>query len=159
MIFFCSGSRCDLSIKAMLSPCFKQTTHSEDVWEIGDLAPHILSPGTRWRGVVSFIFRSLYSRGLSSRNPLAQSLGGPQTRNVRRKMTRFVPNSAQLMSVYSGDCKGISLWHGYRYRYILVVSCRLDLTDLQLHQPKQKQLLTEERDIRSGLLIQSEVAE
>jgi len=28
----------------------KQTTHNEDVWEIGDLAPHILSPGTRWGG-------------------------------------------------------------------------------------------------------------
>jgi hypothetical protein len=104
----------------------KQTTHNEDVWEIGDLAPHILSPGTRWRGEVSFISRSLYSRGLSSRYPLVQSLGGPQIRNVRRKLTHFFLNSVQLISVYSGDCEGISLWHGHRYRYTLV-SYRLDL--------------------------------
>jgi len=106
-------------------PMLKQTTYNEDVWEIGDLAAHILSPGTRWRGVVSFISRSLYSRGLSSRYPLVQSLGGPQTRNVWRKLAHFILNSVQLISVYSGDCKGISLWHGYGY--ILVVSYRLDL--------------------------------
>lgn len=106
----------------------------------GDIAPHILSSGTRWRGEVSFISRSLYSRGLSSRYPLAQSLCGPQTLNVRRKITRFVLNSVRLSSVYSGDYKGISLWRGCRYT--VVVSYRLDLRSRTVSSAKTKAVVS-----------------
>jgi hypothetical protein len=37
----------------------------------------ILDLGIRWRWVVSFTPRSLYSRGKTPRNPLVRRLGGP----------------------------------------------------------------------------------
>jgi len=41
---------------------FNEVPHREDVLGSGDTAPRILNLGTKWRWVVSFTPRSLYSR-------------------------------------------------------------------------------------------------
>jgi len=50
-------------------------------WQSGDIAPHILNLGSRWRWVVSFTPRPLYSRRKSSCHSLDRRLGGPQSRS------------------------------------------------------------------------------
>jgi hypothetical protein len=46
--------------------------------------PRILDLGTRWRWVVGFTPRPLYSRGKNTRYPLDRRLCGPQSRSGRR---------------------------------------------------------------------------
>jgi len=46
------------------------------------IAPHILSLGTRWRWVLSFMPQPLYSMW-RTRYPLVRRLGGPQSRSER----------------------------------------------------------------------------
>jgi len=55
----------------------------ETYWRSGDVAPLILNLGTRWRIVVSFTPRPLYSRGEIPRYPLDRRLDGPQSRSGR----------------------------------------------------------------------------
>jgi hypothetical protein len=50
-------------------------------WGSGFIAPSILDFGTRWRWVVTFKLRPLYSQGKSLRYPLDRRLGGPQSRS------------------------------------------------------------------------------
>jgi hypothetical protein len=52
-------------------------------WGSGDVAPLNLWLGTRWRRVVSFTPRPLYSQGKSPWYPLDRRLGGPQSRSGR----------------------------------------------------------------------------
>jgi hypothetical protein len=52
-------------------------------WESGSLAARILDLGTRWKWVVSFTPRPLYSQGKSPCYPLDRRLGGPQNRSGR----------------------------------------------------------------------------
>jgi hypothetical protein len=52
-------------------------------WGSGGIAPLILDLGTRWRFVVSFTPRPLYSQGKSPWYPLDRRLGGPQSRSGR----------------------------------------------------------------------------
>jgi hypothetical protein len=49
----------------------------------GGIASRILDLGTRWRLVVSFTSRPLYTKGKSTRYPLDRRLGGPQSRSGR----------------------------------------------------------------------------
>jgi hypothetical protein len=49
-------------------------------WGSGGRAPRILDFGTRWRRVVSFTPRPLYTQGKSSWYPLDRRLGGHQSR-------------------------------------------------------------------------------
>jgi hypothetical protein len=141
-------------------PILKQTAHNQNVWGIGDIAPRILSPGIRWRWAVSFMTRSPYYRGLSSRSPLARRLHGPQTRNVRRKMTDvlfwIVWNCAVCVLIVK-DYNSIGICHGYRN--MLVVSYRQDVRSYNLISKKQKQWLSEERNIESDVVIEREITE
>jgi hypothetical protein len=52
-------------------------------WGSGCIAPRILDLGTRWRWVVSFTPRQLYSQGKSPWFPLDRRLGGPQSHSGR----------------------------------------------------------------------------
>jgi hypothetical protein len=52
-------------------------------WGSGGIPPRILDVGTRWRWVVSFMPRPLYSQGMRLRYPLDRSLGGSQGRSGR----------------------------------------------------------------------------
>jgi hypothetical protein len=52
-------------------------------WRSGGIAPRILDLGTRWRCVISFTLRPLYTRGKSPCYPLDKRLGGPQSRAGR----------------------------------------------------------------------------
>jgi hypothetical protein len=59
-------------------------------WRSGGIAPRILDLGSRWRWVVSFTPRPLYSQGKSSRYPLDRKLNGPQSwsgKVVKRQST------------------------------------------------------------------------
>jgi hypothetical protein len=63
-------------------------------WRSEAIAPCILDLGTKWRCVVSFTPRPLYSQGKSSLHPLDRRLGGPQTRSGRggeRKHSQTLP--------------------------------------------------------------------
>jgi hypothetical protein len=53
----------------------------EGVLGSGDISPRILDLGTRWRWVVSFTPRPLYSQGKSPWYTLDRRLGGPQSRS------------------------------------------------------------------------------
>jgi hypothetical protein len=50
-------------------------------WGIGGIAPRIPDLCTRWRWVVSFTPRPLYSQGNSPWYPLDRRLGEPQSRS------------------------------------------------------------------------------
>jgi hypothetical protein len=52
-------------------------------WGSGGIAPRILDRGTRWRWVVSFTPRPLYTQGMSPRYPLDSKLDGPQSHSGR----------------------------------------------------------------------------
>jgi hypothetical protein len=52
-------------------------------WGSTGIAPRILDPGTRWRRVVNFTPRLLYSQGNSPWYPLDRMLGGPHSRSGR----------------------------------------------------------------------------
>jgi hypothetical protein len=75
-----------VKVKVKLSLCFSFLTehHAKMAhWGSGDIAPHILHLGTRWRWVVSFTSRPLYSQGKSPWYPLDRRLGGLQSRSGR----------------------------------------------------------------------------
>jgi hypothetical protein len=50
-------------------------------WGNEGIAPRILDLVTRWRWVVTFTTRPLYSQGKSPRYPLVRRLGGPQSQS------------------------------------------------------------------------------
>jgi hypothetical protein len=52
-------------------------------WGSESIAPHILNLATRWRWVVSFTPRPLYSQVKDTWYPLDRRLGGPQSRSER----------------------------------------------------------------------------
>jgi len=52
----------------------------DDVGECGGVVSRILNLTTRWRWVVNFMPRQLYSRRMSPWYPLGRRLGGPQSR-------------------------------------------------------------------------------
>jgi len=52
-------------------------------WGSRDIAPRILNLGAKWRLVVSFTPRPLYSRGKNTRYALDRTLGGPHSRSGR----------------------------------------------------------------------------
>jgi hypothetical protein len=71
-------------VHADFSVCYKTEHHAMKLcWRIGGVAPRILDLGTRWKWVVSFAARPLYTRGKSPWYPLDRSLGGPQSRSGR----------------------------------------------------------------------------
>jgi len=55
------------------------TPRQEDIMGSGGVAPRILNLSPTWMWVVSFTYRSLYSRGNIPRYPLYRRLGGPQS--------------------------------------------------------------------------------
>jgi hypothetical protein len=60
-----------------LSLCLTKHHPMKTYWGSGGIAPRILDLGTRWRWVVSFTPRPLYSQWKSPRYPLGRRLGGP----------------------------------------------------------------------------------
>jgi hypothetical protein len=66
-----------------LSLCLTKHHAMKMYWGSGGIALCILDLGTRWRWVVSFTPRSLYSQGKSPRYPVARRLGGPPSRYGR----------------------------------------------------------------------------
>jgi hypothetical protein len=66
-----------------LSLCLTKHHAMKTYWGSGGIAPRILDLGTKWRWVVSFMPRPLYSQGKSPRYPLDRRLGGPQSRSGR----------------------------------------------------------------------------
>jgi hypothetical protein len=68
-------------IKVNLSLCFSWAPRHEDVLGSRGIAPRILGLGTRWRWVVSFTPRPLYSQGKSPWYPLDRGLGGTLSRS------------------------------------------------------------------------------
>jgi hypothetical protein len=64
-------------------PVLNQAPRHEGVLESEGIAPRILDLGSRWRWVVSFTPRPLYSQGKSPWYPLDRRLGGPQSRSGR----------------------------------------------------------------------------
>jgi len=74
----------------------------EDVWGSGGIAPPILNLCTRWRRVVSFTSRLLYSRGRNPRYPLYRRLEESQIRSGRgreEKKQQLVPGIEPRSSV------------------------------------------------------------
>jgi len=53
----------------------------ENVLRVGGIAPRILNLDTKWRWVVTFTPRPLYSQEKRPRYPLYRRLGGPQIRS------------------------------------------------------------------------------
>jgi hypothetical protein len=77
----------DRKVKVKLSLCF--TKHhvmktyplpTVTYWGNGGIAPYILNFGTRWKWVVSFTHRPLYSRDKNPPYPWDRRLGEPQRR-------------------------------------------------------------------------------
>jgi hypothetical protein len=54
-----------LKVKVKLSLCLAKHHAMKTYWGSGDVAPHVLNLGTRWRWVVSFTPRPFYSQGKS----------------------------------------------------------------------------------------------
>jgi hypothetical protein len=63
-------------VKAKFSLCLTEHHSMKAYWGSGCIAPRILDLGTRWRWVVSFTPRPLYSQGRSPGYPLDRRLGG-----------------------------------------------------------------------------------
>jgi hypothetical protein len=69
--------------KVKLSLCLTKHHAMKMYWVRGGTAPRILDLGARWRWMVSFTPRPLYSQGKSSQNPLDRRVGEPQSRSGR----------------------------------------------------------------------------
>jgi hypothetical protein len=69
LVFYCHVYfgiiRCGLKIKIKLSLCLTQHHAMNTYWDSGSIAPRILDLGTRWKWVVSFTPRPLYTQGNS----------------------------------------------------------------------------------------------
>jgi hypothetical protein len=74
-------------------PILTLTEHhaTKAYWESRGKLPYILDPGTRWKLVVNFTPRPLYSQGKSPCYPLNRRLGGPQSRAGEEKNIQPLP--------------------------------------------------------------------
>jgi hypothetical protein len=72
-----------MRIKVTLSLWFNWAPRREGVLGSGVIVPRIIDFGTRWRWVVSFTPRPLYSQGKTPWYPLYRKLGMPQRRSGR----------------------------------------------------------------------------
>jgi hypothetical protein len=70
-------------VKVKLSLSLTKHHAMKTYWGSGGIAPFILDLGTRWRSVISFTPRPLYSQGKNPLYPLDRRLGGPQSRSGR----------------------------------------------------------------------------
>jgi hypothetical protein len=70
-------------VKVKLYLCFDWASHHKGVLGSGGIAPLIFYLGTRWRWVVSFTPRQLYSQGKSPWYPLYRRLDGLPSRSGR----------------------------------------------------------------------------
>jgi hypothetical protein len=69
--------------KAKLSLCLIKH-HAMNRYRVAEVYNFtILDPSNRWRWVVSFTLRPLYTRGNGPQHPLDRGLGGPQSRSGR----------------------------------------------------------------------------
>jgi hypothetical protein len=68
-------------LKVKLSLCLTKYHAMKTYWGSGSRAQRSLDLGTRWRWVVSFTPRPLYSQGKRPQCPLDRRLGGPQSRS------------------------------------------------------------------------------
>jgi hypothetical protein len=91
--------------------CFYQ----EDVLGSGDTVPCILNIGTRWRWVVSFTPRPIYSRGKSSWYPLQWRLGGsPEPVWTWWEKSRILPGmKPQPPSPWPSHCTELPSYQSY----------------------------------------------
>jgi hypothetical protein len=67
------------NLKVKLSLCVTKHHATKMYWGSGGIAPRILDLGTRWRWMVGFTLRPLYTQGKSLWYPLDRRLGGPQS--------------------------------------------------------------------------------
>jgi hypothetical protein len=72
-----------LKEKVKLSPCLAKCRFVKTYLESGSITPHILNLSIRWRWVVTFTPRPLYSPGRNTRYPLNRRLGGTLSRSGR----------------------------------------------------------------------------
>jgi hypothetical protein len=82
-----------------LSLCFNRASLHEGILGSGGIAPRILGLGTRWRRVVSYTPRSIYSQGKSSWCPVHKRLGGPQSRSEGKLITTTPPPRRRIRGV------------------------------------------------------------
>jgi hypothetical protein len=73
----------DVLTYTFVSLCFNWAPPHEGVLEGVGIAQRILNLSTRWRWVVSFVHRSLYSQGKSPWYPVDRRMGGAQSRSGR----------------------------------------------------------------------------
>jgi hypothetical protein len=66
--------------KHKLSLCLTKHHAMKTCRMSGGIAPRIFNLGTRWRWLVRFMLRPLYTRGKRPRYPLDRRIGGPQRR-------------------------------------------------------------------------------
>jgi len=66
-------------VKIKLSLCLTKHHAMKTYWGSGGIDSHILNFGTRWKWVVSFTLRPLYSRWRNQRYPLDRRPGWPQS--------------------------------------------------------------------------------
>jgi hypothetical protein len=77
-----------VKVKGKAVPVLLTELHAvKKYWGSGGIAQHILDFGTRWRRVVSFTTRPLFSKGKSPWYPLDRRLGGLIIKNVRFSVT------------------------------------------------------------------------
>jgi hypothetical protein len=76
-------SQIKVKVKINWFLCLTKHHAMKTYWGSRGIAPRILDLGSRWRRVVSFTPRPLYSQGKSPRYPLDRRLGGPQSRSGR----------------------------------------------------------------------------
>jgi hypothetical protein len=92
-------------------------------WGSGGVAPRILNLGTRWRWVVSFTPRPLYTQGKSPWYLLDRRLGGPQSRsddnnnNNNNKVSKCRRISFHWTQAYMGLISPVSC-------YLLIIFSR-----------------------------------
>jgi hypothetical protein len=93
-------------------------------WMNADTAPRILKLGARWRWVVSFTLRPLFTRGKRPHYPIDRRVGGPQSRcesGGEEKKSEALPGkepgrpARSLLTVSgSGDADAINKYYSNR---------------------------------------------
>jgi hypothetical protein len=109
-----------------LSLCLTKHHFTKTYWGTCVKASRILNPGTRWRWMVNFTPRPLYSQGKSPRYPLDRRLGGPQDpvwRLWRREKIPFNPTYfCCIFNFFFND------WFSWQFPWLRAVCCCDNLT-------------------------------
>jgi hypothetical protein len=80
-------------------------------WGNGDIMPHILNFGIRWRWPVTFTPRPLYTQGMSSSHTLDRKLNGPQGRFGRGE--HKIPTTGTVQPPIVHTAAWLLFWFNY----------------------------------------------